>query len=404
VIPLVVAVWLLLAVANGLFLSFPIFFVPLLEEFHWSRALTAGAMSASTLSQAALSPLAGILTDRFGARPVILAGVVFLCGASILAATVNTPWQLYLYTGVLGAVGVVGVGWIPMGALLSRRYSERRGRVIGTAFSGMGIGILAMGPLAQALIARFGWRAASVTVGLIAFAVLFPVAWLGVRDTRAPVPSSGASAGLRRQTDATLISALRTRQFWALFGAYVATPLAVFSVFIHQVAFAVDLGFPRILVASIFGIVGLASTAGRPLFGIIADRLGGATAASISFACTAGGALALLALEIHHHVSWLVAYAVIFGLGFGARGPIITSMAGDLFGGRHFGVIYGALSVGNGLGAALGPWIAGLMHDLTDSYRPAFLFSIVCSIAGSACFWIAGRPRRRSGSSWPDRP
>jgi MFS family permease len=395
VIPIVAAVWLIFAVANGLFLSFPIFFVPLLEEFRWSRALTAGAMSASTLSQAALSPLAGILTDRLGARPVILGGVVFLCGASILAATVTAPWQLYLYTGVLGAIGVVGVGWIPLGALLSRRFSERRGRVIGTAFSGMGIGVMAMGPLAQALIARFGWRAASVTLGLTAFAVLFPVAWLGVRDAPAALPSSGASRSLRRERDATLASALRTREFWALFGAYLATPLAVFSVFTHQVAFAVDLGFSRTLVASMFGIVGLASTAGRPLFGMIADRMGGAIAATMSFACTAAGALALLVLEIHSHVAWLVAYAVVFGLGFGARGPIITAMAGDLFGGRHFGVIYGALSVGNGLGAALGPWMAGLMHDVTGSYRLAFVFSVLCSVVGSACFWIAWRPRRR---------
>ena len=399
-IPIIAVVWLIFAVANGLFLCFPIFFVPLLEEFQWSRALTAGALSTSTLIQAALSPLAGVLVDRFGARPVILGGVAFLCGAPVLAATVREVWQLYLYTGVIGAIGVVAVGWIPLGAMLSRRFAERRGRVIGTAFSGMGIGVLAMGPLAQSLIVRFGWRAASVTLGLAAFVVLFPIAWVGVHDA-APAPRVSTSAASRRPTDATLASALRTREFWALFGAYLATPLAVFSVFAHQVAFAVDHGFSRILVASLFGVVGLASTAGRPLFGAIADRVGGALAATISFGCTAGGALALLALEVHPHVAWLVVYAVVFGLGFGARGPIITSMAGDLFGGRHFGLIYGALSVGNGLGAALGPWIAGLMHDLTGSYRLAFLFSVLSSVGGAACFWIASRPRGRGALAAP---
>jgi MFS family permease len=87
----------------------------------------------------------------------------------------------------------------------------------------------------------------------------------------------------------------------------------------------------------------------------------------------------------------------VFGLGFGARGPIITAMAGDLFAGRSFGVIYGVLSVGNGLGSALGPWFAGLMHDVTGSYRVAFVFSIACSVVGSACFWAArgGMPARR---------
>ena len=400
-IPIIAVVWLIFAVANGLFLSFPIFFVALLEEFHWSRALTAGAMSASTLVQAALSPLAGILVDRIGTRPVMLVGIVFLCAAPVLAATVSQAWQLYLYTGVVGAIGVVAVGWIPMGALLSRRFAERRGQVIGTAFSGMGIGVLAMGPLAQSLIARFGWRVASVTLGVAAFAVLFPIAWLGVHDAPTAARPAHGGSGIRRTTEATLASAVRMREFWALFGAYLATPLAVFSVFAHQVAFAVDQGFSRILVASIFGVVGLASTAGRPLFGIIADRVGGAQAATISFGCTAGGALALLVLEIHPHVAWLVVYALVFGLGFGARGPIITSMAGDLFSGRHFGVIYGALSVGNGLGAALGPWIAGLMHDITGSYRLAFVFSVAASAGGAACFWIASRPRRDALTAAP---
>ena len=91
-ISIVVVVWLLLAGAYGLFLSFPVFFVPLLEEFQWSRALTAGAVSVSTIVQAALSPVAGILVDRIGTRPVILAGVVMLSAASILMGFV-TDWK-----------------------------------------------------------------------------------------------------------------------------------------------------------------------------------------------------------------------------------------------------------------------------------------------------------------------
>ena len=80
-----------------------------------------------------------------------------------------------------------------------------------------------------------------------------------------------------------------------------------------------------------------------------------------------------------------------FGLGFGARGPIITAMASDLFGGRRFGVIYGVLSVGNGLGGAIGPWFGGVVYDVLGSYRVVFLTSIVFCALGSACFWLAGR-------------
>ena len=98
-----------------------------------------------------------------------------------------------------------------------------------------------------------------------------------------------------------------------------------------------------------------------------------------------------LALDSDRHVGWLVAYALLFGLGFGARGPIITAMASDLFGGRRFGLIYGALSVGNGIGGAIGPWFGGVVHDVMGSYRVVFLTSMVFCAVGSGCFWLAGR-------------
>jgi MFS family permease len=184
---------------------------------------------------------------------------------------------------------------------------------------------------------------------------------------------------------------VRTRAFWALFAAYLLTPLAVFPVFTHQVAFAVDLGFPRLLVASIFGLMGLMSSLGRPVFGVLADRFGGALSATVSFGCTAGGALALVAAEAWPHTTWLGVYAVLFGLGFGARGPIITVIATELFGGRRFGVIYGVMNMGNGVGAAIGPWFGGAVHDALGSYRMVFLSSILFSALASACFWLARR-------------
>ena len=181
------------------------------------------------------------------------------------------------------------------------------------------------------------------------------------------------------------------RAFWALWFAYLFTPLAVFPVTTHQVAFAIDRGFQPLLAASVFGIMGLMSSIGRISFGFAVDRLGGPLAATLSYGCTAAGALALLALEGDPRVEWLVAYALVFGLGFGARGPIITAMASDLFGGRRFGLIYGVLNLGNGLAGAIGPWFGGVVHDVSGSYRLAFMASIVFSACGSACFWLSRR-------------
>jgi MFS family permease len=163
----------------------------------------------------------------------------------------------------------------------------------------------------------------------------------------------------------------------------------------HQVAFAIDQGFPRLFVAGIFGLTGFMSTAGRILFGIAADRLGRAMSATISYGCTAAGTLCLLALETWRDPVPLYGYALLFGLGFGARGPIITAMASQLFQGRRFGVIYGLLSIGNGIGGAVGPWFGGAIHDLTGSYVIAFLIAVSFCGLGAACFWLARPPRPR---------
>jgi MFS family permease len=256
----------------------------------------------------------------------------------------------------------------------------------------MGAGVLTVGPLAQWLIAGFGWRAAYLVLGLGTLAVLLPLVWLGVHDGPAVPASARGTAPGALKWGAEIGDALRTRAFWALFFAYLCTPLAVFSVVTHQVAFAVDHGFPRLFVAGIFGLTGLLSVVGRIGFGIAADRIGRATSATISYGCTAVGTLCLLGLEVWPHGAALYAYAIFFGLGFGARGPIITAMASQLFPAR-FGAIYGFLSVGNGIGGGVAPWFAGFVHDLTGSYRIAFLIAVGFCAVGATCFWLARPPR-----------
>jgi len=406
--------WVTLAIASGLYFSFPIFYVALLEEFGWSRGATAAAFSISSVVQGMLSPVVGMLVDRFGPRRVMLGGACLLGGACVLSSQIGSLWSLYIVTGVLAAAGVCAVSWIPSGALIARWFTERRGSMMGLAFSGMGVGLLVIGPLSQWLIAGYGWRAAYLALGLGTLAVLVPLIGLGVREPVVPSPARSdvlgsdpqraSAADTERVSDIharptsagrSVADALRTQAFWALFFAYLCTPLAVFSVVTHQVAFAVDHGFAALFVAGIFGLTGLLSTVGRIVFGFAADWIGRAPSATISYGCTALGTLCLLSLDVWPQAAALYAYALFFGLGFGARGPIITAMAAQLFAGRRFGAIYGVLSVGNGIGGGIAPWFGGVVHDLTGSYRIAFLIAVSFCVVGSACFWLA-RPRRRN--------
>ncbi len=390
------SVWITLAIASGLYFSFPVFFVALLEEFGWSRGATALAFSISSITQGVLSPVVGLLVDRVGPRRVMLAGAVLLGAACVLASRVGSLASLYLIVGVLAAAGVCAVSWVPSGALIARWFAERRSSMMGLAFSGMGAGVLVVGPLAQWLIDGWGWRAAYVTLGVGTAAVLVPLIALGVREAPPVAAPARGAAPERAPADGRheVRDALRTRAFWALFFAYVCTPLAVFSVVTHSVAFAVEHGFPRLFVASIFGLTGLLSVAGRIGFGIAADRIGRVTSATISYGCTAVGTLCLLGLEVWPHAAALYLYALFFGLGFGARGPIITAMAAQFFPGRRFGAIYGFLSVGNGIGGGVAPWYAGVVYDLSGSYRVAFLIAVAFCAIGAVCFWLARPPSR----------
>lgn len=386
----VFSIWLTLAIASGLYFSFPVFFVALVEDFGWTRGATAAAFSISSVVQGVFSPVVGMLVDRLGPKRVMLGGALVLGVACMLSSRVNSLWALYLTVGVLAACGVCAVSWVPSGSLIARWFTERRGSMMGLAFSGMGAGVLVVGPLAQWLIAGHGWRMAYLVLGAGTLAILLPVIMLGIREApgRVGVERSAAASTVEWKVG----DAIRTRAFWALFFAYFCTPLAVFSVVTHQVAFAVDHGFPRLFVAGIFGLTGLLSVVGRIGFGIAADRVGRVASATASYGCTAAGTLCLLSLELWPHPAALYAYAILFGLGFGARGPIITAMASQLFPGR-FGAIYGFLSVGNGIGGGVAPWFGGFVHDLTGSYRVAFLIATTFCAVGSFCFWLARPPR-----------
>src|SRR5438477_7434978 len=165
-------VWVTLAIASGLYFSFPIFFVALVEEFGWSRGATAAAFSISSVVQGVLAPFVGILVDRLGPRRVMLGGAWVLGGACVLASRIGSLWSLYAVTGVLAAVGVCAVSSVPTGVLMARWFADRRSTAMGLAFSGMGAGVLALGPLAQWLIVGYGWRGAYLVLGVGTLAVL----------------------------------------------------------------------------------------------------------------------------------------------------------------------------------------------------------------------------------------
>lgn len=396
-----------IAIAYGLNFSFSIFFVAILEEFKWNRATTAGVFSLSALLLGISSWFIGGLVDRFGSRKILVWGAVLLSFSTIASGWIQNIWHFYILFGVLSAIGTCSLGWVPNSVLISNWFVKNRGTMVGIAFSGMGIGILIIGPTAQYFISQFGWRTAYMLLGLMVLLLLVPLNcfqqnWPREKEDHSKQDSSSPMTKIYNPTkrfqkpekeggDWTLGRSMRTLRFWSLFFSFFLIPLGILPVLIHQVPYIVEQGYSKGLAAFIFGLMGLLSTVGRLVFGALSDAIGREKAVSLSFLFSILGILALLFLSFLQSTGLLYLYAILFGLGFGARGPIIAAMMADLYQGKHFGSIYGFINIGNGIGGALGPWLGGYLYDTNGSYVVAFIICIPVLILACIFFWIAGR-------------
>ncbi|MBM3225641.1 MAG: MFS transporter [Candidatus Tectomicrobia bacterium] len=400
------------AVLFGIWFTFAVFFVAMVEEFHWSRGDAATAFSVGSIMQAALAPVAGLLLDRWGSRLVVTLGLGIMALGLAACSQVQALWHFTVLFGIVVGTGIGLAGQVSQTTLLSVWFVKCRGTIIGFAFAGMGLGVQVVSPLAQHLILLLGWRQTFLVLASGVVVYMLTVA-LTLRNSPQQVGllPYGAAESLRRVpgaalTDAgqppaqswTVAQALHTREFWALAVAQVLIPTGIFPISVHQVAYLTDLGFAKILAASILGTMGLMSSVGRLLFGALSDRLGRFGGVTLSVVCSQIGIVVLWWITSNTSVWPLYVYAFFFGLGYGARGPIISAIAADLFPGRSFGTIFGLMSIGHGLGGAFGPWYGGYVYDIMGSYRPAFVLAFGALFGVIACFWLATRrlsiPRR----------
>lgn len=397
------------ALAYGVWYSYAVFFVALLREFGWTRAETAGAFSVFVLVHGAAGVLTGRLTDRFGARAVAAGGGALLAAALAACSTVTALWQLYLFFGVAVAVGVAAIGYVPMIALLRHWFSQRLGTATGITMSGVGFGILVFVPAAQGLLDALGWRA--TYLALAALMLLVPVAvLLFLRDApeqvgQVPEGVLGSAGALRPSDDGrvvdrrwagetwTLWRAAQTWRFWLMLTAFAAMYYTSQTVFVHQVALLTDAGYSVLLAASVAGLIGGVSIVGKLGWGILSDRLGREVVYTLGAGCVLV-ALALLALVDQVAATWFVVlYGVAFGIGYAVSAVIIPTMTADLFSGNDFGVIFGTMTLGVGLGSAGGAWAAGRIFDATGGYDAALALAAGSMLFSVVAVWLIA-PRR----------
>jgi MFS family permease len=389
--------------------AFSLLLPPLIDEFGWDRGLIAGAFSFGFFCSALFSPVAGRLMDSKGPRLVIGMGVCLLSLGLFTAPTLRTPWQLYATLGVLVAVGATCMTYTAHSLFLPHWFVRRRALAISIAFAGAGIGGIVLLPWLQSIILRDGWRAACSKTGFLVLLVIGPLSLLlrrrpediGLLPDGEAHEARAADAPTRANVvdpawtaiDWTLERAIRTSRFWWIMLAYFCSMIAWYVVQVHQTKYLTEIGFPPLVAAWALGAVSVVAIPGQIALGALSDRVGREWIWTLACCGFAVCYLALIALE--HAPSYGLLYLTVISQGF--LGYAVTSVMGaivaEIFEGRHYGSIFGTTTVALTGGGAAGPWVAGVIHDKTGSYRLAFLLTIGCCVIAAAGVWIAA-PRK----------
>lgn len=400
-----------LAMAFGIWYSFSVFFLAIIDDFGWSRAATSGIFSVFILCHAVMGLLTGHLQDRFGPRLVIPFGSVLLAASLVLTSRAQEIWHFYLVYGVFASTGVSLIGFTSHSAFLPNWFERKRGLAVGIAMAGIGIGMLVLVPLLEKIITLYGWRTAYLFAAGTVLCLVAPLNLVFARKSPAEIglkPDGDATGGDVQATapkriveildqewaeqDWTMARALKTRQFWFVASAFFFTSFAFQSTLLHSVSAMVDSGLSRHTATILFGILGIAGSSGKILFGYLSDLYGreiintvGGIAAALGIACLIAAASGSLLLAL--------LFALMFGVGYGSAAPLLPSISADIFAGKAFGMIFAMIGIGAGLGGSCGAFMAGLIHDMTDSYTISFSMSICSLILASTLIWLAG-PRK----------
>jgi MFS family permease len=385
---IIVAVGMLVTCMGlGAMFSLGVFLKPISESMGWSRTGISTAALLNWIFMGLGSFAWGALSDRIGTRAVVLCGGVLLGLGMVTASQATTLAQFQALFGVL--VGfAVGAFYAPLTATATRWFTEHRSLAVALVSSGIGLGTLTVGPLVRTLINVYDWRIAMLVVGDLAWLVVIPAALL-VRP--APAAVTGASA---RSLDAngrefTAGAALRTPQFWAIALTHFACCAAHSGPIFHMVTHAIDRGVAPLTAATVLGVSGLASVAGRVTCGLLADRYGAKRTLLVGLAIQAAAVVLYL---FTNTASSFYALALVFGLSYGGVMPLYAILVREYFGERIMGTAYGAVFLVSTLGMALGSWAGGWLYDSFGSYLWLYIGSSAIGLGAIAIAVTFRRP------------
>jgi OFA family oxalate/formate antiporter-like MFS transporter len=381
----VAAVFAITFVGFGSAYTFSAFVQPLQHEFGASRGSVSLVFALSGFLYFSFGIISGRLADRWGARRLAVIGMTLVGGGLALASVARTLIEVYLAYGLGVGLGI-GCAYVPVVGVVQRWFDKRRGLASGLAVSGIGVGTLAMPPLAAVLIEALGWRDAYLALGIGAATLGIGMSLLIVSDPRdrglhADGVDSDARPAGRPPRGMTVQQAVRSAEFKSLYAACLICSFAVFVPFVHLVPFAQDHGIEQTRAALLIAMIGAGSTFGRFFLGGVADRIGRTAFLVVTYI---GMTVAMAIWIVAESFAALALFAVVLGLFYGGWVAVLPAVVMDRFGGVNLSAIIGVLYTSVAVGTLIGPSVAGFLFDMTHSYRSAIIASVLANLVAAA--------------------
>ena len=389
--------------------AFGVFIVPIAEDMGWSITTVTLVVTIRTLTTGLIGPVIGPILDRpGGARWVMTLGAAIGGLTFFGGGLASNPWHLYLTLGALGALGTQASGLFSASAVASKRFVRYRGRAIGILTMGLSAAGFVLVPPLRALIDAWDWRVAMMALGVLIWVTLVPLTWLVIRGSPEEMglrpdgeqdtgpqdgtnPGQPSVRGWALERSWTVKEAIRTKALWLIVLGQNLASLGGLAVLIHLSPFLErQKGLTPAEATSVFAVYGLAATASRIPWGLLAERIPVRFAMGSSFI---GTGVALFLVSVSTGLGLAAVSAGLLGIATGGFAMFMSLIWPEYFGREFIGTIRGVVTPMNLVSSAGGPLLAAWIYDTTQSYTIAFSFFMVVLIMAGIVIYTAAPPK-----------
>jgi MFS family permease len=369
----------------------PFYYDFMVRQFGWTRSqVTSGNAISKLLIGPIFGFLAGWIVDRFGSRRLMMAGILMAGVALIGLGTVSTLSMFYFFY-VFNALGYVCGGPLPNQVLLSQWFDKSRGKIIGIAYLGIGLGGATVPWISNLLVRHFGWQAALRFVGMLIIVVAFPMAYFA-KEARGNRPIREPQAPPPARVPVSVLKAFKTFPFYLLLVGSMCSVGAISGVQQNLKLFlSLDQHYTQNLATRILSLILSFSLVGRLLMGWLADRF--PTKYVMVMIYTLVG-VAIPILLFRQTLPALYIFSAIFGIGLGGDYMIIPLMTAEIFSMEILGRLLGLILTADGVAEAISPWLVGRMRDANGTYFEGFLTLVGVALLGALAISALPKDRR----------